>query len=166
LEIKSNTCKLIIESCDGSQWEILHELENLSRITKVITDDVVKKYLQPNLDADVFNVLQLALNRDTKQLNMALDTLSRKEDINKFFGLLSSQVFTLTAIKNSLNQKGSASDLNIAPFLLIKQRDLADKITDIQLANLLKRLAEIDGQIKLGKNGWLLVKVAFNQIFD
>jgi DNA polymerase III delta subunit len=165
LEVKGDAVKLLAEFCEYNQWEILHALEKLVHVTKVITTDVVKKYIQPNLEADIFTVLELAINQNLDELGVAIARLSQKEDINKFMGLLASQVFTLAAIKNSSNDSEIARDFGLAPFLVTKSKSLANKVSDDKLKELVAKLAEIDGRVKLGEDGWLLIKLTFNQLF-
>jgi len=165
LEIKNDALKLLLEFCEYNQWGILHELEKLSHISKVITSDLISKYVQPNLETDVFRILEFAINQNFDEFNLALDTLKKREDVNKFLGLISSQIFTLVAIKNSPDKTTLPRDLGLAPFLVFKQKDLAGKISDDQLNSLVSSLAEIDGRIKLGEDGWLLIKLVLNQLF-
>jgi DNA polymerase III delta subunit len=165
VEIDGNAAALLIEFCEYNQWNILHEIHKLSHIATVITVDIIKQYVQPNLEADIFTVLELAVSQNFYALNQAIDALKHKEDISKFLGLLASQVFTLAAIKNSNKNNNIARDMSLAPFLVVKQQSLACKITDHQLSGLIKRLAELDGRVKLGEDGWLLIMLTFNKLF-
>jgi DNA polymerase-3 subunit delta len=163
-EIRSDAVKLLVEYCEYDQWAILHELEKLSRITKVISLDIVQRYVQPNLEVDIFQVLELAIGQNLTEVDKILTILQRKEDVNKFIGLLASQVFTLVSIKNS-EGANVVRDIGLAPFLVTKQRALAAKISLEKLDELVARLADIDGRIKLGEDGWLLLKITFNHLF-
>ena len=163
LEIKRDALKSLVESCEHDQWKIRHELEKLSLVTKSITNELINKYIQPNLDADIFQILELSIDQNFDELNLALDTLRQREDVNKFLGLLTSQVFALVAIKNAPKNANTSRDLGLAPFLVSKQQGLARKITDEQLVSFVANLAEVDGRIKLGEDGWLLIKLVLNQ---
>ncbi|MCL1929994.1 DNA polymerase III subunit delta [Candidatus Saccharibacteria bacterium] len=165
LEIKNDALRLLIEFCESNQWQIMHELKKLSLITKVITSGIIVQYVEPSPGTDVFRVLEFAINKDLDVLNAALDILRQKEDVNKFLGLLTSQIFTLTALKNSPEQASVARDMGLAPFLVSKQTGLARAITPNQLNKLVASMAEIDGRVKLGEDGWLLIKLALNRLF-
>ena len=167
LELKGDAHKLIIDSCGGNQWEISHELEDLSHVTRAVTDGVVHKYIQPSPETNAFQILELAVDRDLSGLNLAIDILSQKEDINKFLGLITSQVFALAAIKNQPDATNNAArDMGLAPFMLVKQQGLANKLTADQLNSLISNIAKIDGRVKLGDDGWALIRVTLNQLFS
>ena len=164
LEAKSDGLELLLEFCEYDQWGIQHELKKLSCVAKTVTSDLIYQYVHPSLSADVFRVLELAIDQDYDRLNSSLDVLRQKESLNKFLGLLASQVFTLVSIKNSGAKDVVTRDMGLAPFLVSKQQSLVDKITEDQLNKLLTQLAEIDGRSKLGDDGWLLVKLTLNQL--
>jgi DNA polymerase-3 subunit delta len=165
LEMKGGAVRILAEYCGWGQWEMRHEMEKLRCLGRVMTEEMVRKYVRADLGADVFTVLELAVNGRMAEVNAALEILRVKEDVNKFLGLIGSQIFNLAAVKTAPEGAAVAREVGVAPWLIGGIQRLAGKITEEKLGELTARMAEVDGRVKLGEDGWVLVRAVLNRIF-
>ena len=138
-----------------------------------ISREMIEKYVDEEPDGNAFEILNLAIKaaltegksagKIRKNLQNELENLRKcGEDPNRFLGLLTSQIFALSAVIFSVPD--ASKSLKINPFQLTKARETAAKIQPnarVEFAkNLAKNLAKTDAKMKLStaENSWVLLE--------
>jgi DNA polymerase III delta subunit len=166
VEIKRDAADTLIAATSGDQWRMAAEIAKFAALNKVVDKKLVQKIVEPNLEASAFLVLDYVLGGQKAQALQEIAKLSRLEDANKFLGLLSSQVFALAATANADGQTSAeiAKDTSTHPFVIEKMLAVSRRMKPRDVARIAQIVAETDAKIKLGGDGWTLVKVALAKI--
>lgn len=166
---------LAITSGDSDQQARLSaEIAKLQILGRPISVDLVRQMVEPNLAVNAFDILNLAVLGKRREVATKLKNLrDLGEDANKFFGLLSSQVFALAAVIFVDSSAGTARTLRIHPFQLTKMRDLAREFDDMatgkrRVKKITRIFAETDARMKLShtNEAWALIEIALMKIIS
>ncbi|MDR1196765.1 MAG: DNA polymerase III subunit delta [Candidatus Nomurabacteria bacterium] len=166
VEIQRAAADELIDYTSGDTWRIASEIAKFRALDKVITAENVRQYVEPDLEANAFKLLEDLLN-DRKSLALAeLGNLRKIENANKFFGLLASQVFALAAAVAG-SDKSSAEisrDMGVHPFVMSKMTAVARRVDSEKLRELCKVIADTDVRLKsTGADDWTLVNLAISR---
>lgn len=164
LPIDKNAQRKLLELTSGSdnqQARLATELDKLGNLAEPITVDVVAKYVEPDINANAFAILEMAILGDSSGAMAMLKQLQLSgEDSNRFMGLLASQLLALTAAI-------TGAKLKINPYQLSQAQKLASQLgnSNAQISKLKRistRLAELDEQIKLStpEDAWSRIEIA------
>ena len=164
LPIDKNAQRKLLELTSGSdnqQARLATELDKLGSLAEPITVDVVAKYVQPDINANAFAILEMAILGNSSDAMAMLKQLQLSgEDSNRFMGLLASQLLALTAAI-------TGAKLKINPYQLSQAQKLASQLgnSNAQISKLKRistRLAELDEQIKLStpEDAWSRIEIA------
>ncbi|MCL2280788.1 DNA polymerase III subunit delta [Candidatus Saccharibacteria bacterium] len=175
LEVNTKTIDELINITSGDsdqQARLVSEITKLQVLGRPIDADLVRQIVEPNLATNAFEVLHLAITSDQRAVANELKHLRDSgEDANKFFGLLTSQIFTLAVAIFAGSHANVAKNLKIHPFQLTKMRDLADKLGDAvtqkkRIREISKIFMETDAKIKLSRpdETWVLIETALAKI--
>lgn len=171
LEYKSSAIDELISATSGDQWRLAMEVAKLRDLDQVVTAQLVRDYVEPNLEANAFLIFEQAISGQRESALAELMRLEQLEDPNKFMGLLSSQAFALAAVIHGSSQSDIAAKLKIHPFQLSKMSDVARRMGDAkQQKERVKRIAAIlsatDAKIKLSRpnEAWALISIAVGQL--
>jgi DNA polymerase III delta subunit len=166
---------LIITGGDGDQQaRLAAEIAKFRVLGRSVNVDLVRQIVEPNLATNAFEVLSLAIVGKRQEVAAELKNLCESgEDANKFFGLLTSQVFALAAAVFAGSEPVVAGELKIHPFQLARMRDLAKQLGDAvakkrRVKQITKILADADAKMKLSRanEAWILVETAFAKIIS
>jgi len=169
IKIQPDTAEELAVICSDDQWRIWRELEKLAALGRVVDKKLIQEFIEPDISANAFEILNLALTGDLAQAQDELQKLrGQGEDANKFLGLLTSQLFALTGAIYGGSDSDVAKDLKIHPFQLGKMRDLARDLDRPRehVKRLTRILAETDARMKLSNSdeAWTLVGVMLGKI--
>jgi DNA polymerase III delta subunit len=156
----------LIDYTAGDQWRIASELEKFNVIGQTVTKELVLRYVEPELSANAFDLLDNLLAGRTEQAAEQLDKLRLKEDANRFFALLASQVFALSAVVNARSNNPSeiTKDIGVHPYVVQKLSTIAKKLSPSDVKRYCTILSETDQKLKAAKiDAWTLVKLAILQ---
>lgn len=165
VEINRPGIEELINYTGGDRWKITNELDKLKALKKLVTPELIHKHIEPDLQISVFNILDdLLAGRREKVLN-ELTKLRVQEDANKFFALLSSQIFALSvAINTNKTSAESAKDAGVHPFVMSKMFDYARRITKDDIKKYSQIISETDEKLKTAKtDAWTLIELAISQ---
>ena len=167
IEYKSAVVDELITVTGGDQWRLATEIAKLRTLDQVVTVELVRDYVEPNLEANAFMILERTLTGRRDLALAELSKLEQSEDPNKFMGLLASQTFALAAAIHGSGQSDLASRLKIHPFQLAKMNDLSRRLGDAaeqkaRIKQIISLLAATDVKIKLSRpaEAWSLVGIA------
>jgi DNA polymerase III delta subunit len=156
--------KLAVEKlaayCGYDQMRIINELRKIKLLDAKLTDEIIEKYVEPELNENIFLAMELAVKGKQSELEEMLNKLSESETSETMIGILGGQIYNFAVAKN-LNQQAPgavAKALGIHPFAFSKSVELARDISNEQLKFLSKKLAEIDEKAKQGIGTWPLIK--------
>lgn len=169
IDFKRSAIDDLIVATSGDQWRLVSEISKLELLDRVIDTDLIRQFVEPDLDSNAFIILDYAMSGNRETALEELSKLKQIEDPNKFFGLLSSQFFALTAAVFGSEQSQIANDLKIHPFQLSKMADLARKFGDNtqqrhRVVKASEVLSKMDAKIKLSRpdEAWSLVEIAIS----
>jgi DNA polymerase-3 subunit delta len=156
----------LIDYTGGDRWRIVSELKKLAALDQLITVELISQYVEPELDASAFNLLDDLLAGKRQAALDELEKLRVKEDATKFFGLLASQVFALSAVVNagSRSHGDIAKDIGVHPYAIQKLSSLAKQISKDDVKKYSRIISETDEQIKSSKvEAWTLIRLAISK---
>jgi DNA polymerase III delta subunit len=155
-----------------SQARLATEIAKFHTLGRPVDVELVRQIVEPNLATNAFEILNLAVTGQRQQVVAELKSLRESgEDANKFFGLLTSQVFALAAVTFAGSGADVARDLKIHPFQLSKARDLARELGGLteqkrRIKKITRILAYTDAKMKLARadEAWTLIEVALAKV--
>lgn len=151
----------LVRRVGADQWALYHALEKLAVLDRV-DETVIETTVEAQPNENVFNLLDAALRGDTRQVSTMVRNLQRTQDAYMTFGLLSSQVFQLTALAASSKPSGEvASDIGAHPYALGKLAPRAKKLGRTDTRKIIRIFADTDMAMKsTATDPWLLVEKA------
>lgn len=171
VEFKTDAIDELVAATAGDQWRLAAEIAKLALLDAVVTVEKVRQFVEPNLEANAFIIVEQAFGGQKSRALAELAKLKQFEDPNKFFGLLSSQIFALAAAIHADGHANVAAELKIHPFQLSKMGDLARRLGDSsqqkqRLKKALEILAKTDAKLKLSRPnvGWTLIELAIGTV--
>lgn len=160
VELHPEAAHYLVRYVGLDQWRLKGELEKLLLAEAPITRELIQDITEPHPQATAFELLDAAFGGDQQTLERILAIVSRSEDPYKFFGLLASQVFALVAVK-AAGQRPSdevAKDLGLHPFVIRKVGNLANRLDQTKVNQVVETLARGDEQLKTtGAEPWQLI---------
>jgi len=167
VEIERDAVRELIVYTGGDQWRIASEIAKFRALDRLVTVELVHEYVEPELAANAFKILEDILDKRHDSAMAELARLRQIEDPNRFFGLLASQVYVLAAVVNADDRGANeiASDTKAHPFLVNKMRTIARQVTARDIARISQIVAETDAKMKsTGADPWRLVELALAKI--
>lgn len=159
-DLSSEAARYLVHYVGLDQWRLKGELDKLLLAEEPITNALIQDISEPHPQATAFELLDAAFGGDQDTLERLLTIVSRSEDPYKFFGLLSSQVFALVAVKAAGQRRPDeiAKDLGVHPFVVRKVGSLASRLNQAKLNDVVETLARGDEQLKTtGTEPWSLI---------
>lgn len=118
------------------------------RVLDTATDDSIAAVLPPAPGETVFALLEYAIQRDHKEVQLILQQLHLSEDPYRAFGAIAKQWSQLVAVAMA---RDSAAELSIHPYVLGKLRQQARSITRQQISELTNLAADLDARMKISE---------------
>ncbi len=175
-QIDQEAKHLLKEYCQENLEQLWHECEKLKSYK--LNDKVIKKedidllVAKPILEQDtlVFSFVRSLAERNKPQAFIYLKQLQQLGiETFSIFGLLESQYRLLYQIKiytqKKVSKENMAKQLKVHPFRIQKTMELLCEYTLIEISDMLKKLANLDYQVKSGQIDphMLLEILIFNQ---
>lgn len=159
-EIDEKNARILVRRVGVDQWQIFHALEKLA-LVDLISADVIKDIIEPNLVENVFELFETALRGDVKDLKRMLRVLEQSEDVFRLSALLFTQVFQLTVVASAAKSDNVAKDFGIHPYVVQKLKSIAKRVGKSGVASIVKIFAQADDDMKISKaEPWLIVERA------
>ena len=167
VEIKRDAVDELIIYTDGNPWRIASEIAKFKTLGKLVTVRLVQELVEPELTASAFLLMDCLLSGDRDKAAEELAKLRKIEKAEKFFGLLSSQVFALAIAVNANGRSSQnvASETNIHPFVMGKMFIVARRVNEKEIKRITRIIAETDNKLKsTGIDPWTLIELAISKI--
>lgn len=148
---------------DNQQSRLSTELDKLSLLNVDITDELVNKYVEPSIETNAFAVFEAAATGQVNQaITMVRQLRSVGEDVNRFVGLLASQ---LTALSVAV----TGAEVKISPYQLSQAKKLVGRLNGDRVQRLkciASVLANMDAKVKVDSPdvAWVRVEVALARL--
>lgn len=161
MEITSSQVSYIVRRMGTDQWQLYSLLEKLQFIDE-ITKEVIDSHSEVRVEANVFALIDVALEGDIKKVQQLVGETKQSQDPYQFFGLFSSQLFQLITLAVSKKPSSDvAKDLGVHPYPLQKVSALAKHLSLQQIRDMAHILSDCDNKIKRsGVEPWLLIEQA------
>lgn len=166
LKISSSAQQKMLSLTSGEenqQARLSTELDKLSLLNVDITDELVNKYVEPSVETNAFAVFEAAVTGQVNQaITMVRQLRSVGEDVNRFVGLLASQ---LTA----LSVAATGAEIKISSYQLSQAKKLVGRLNGDKaqrLKYIASVLANMDAKVKADSPdvAWVRVEVALAQL--
>lgn len=159
--LNRKNAEILVRRVGTDQWQLFRALEKLSFIDDV-TPSVIEATIEANPTENVFHLFDAALKSDTAKVQQMIATLQLTEDPYRLFGLLSGQVFQLTALVVSEKPSGEvAKDIGVHPYALSQLTSHAKSLGRTKAKRIVTIFAEADADMKsLGVEPWILLERA------
>lgn len=157
--------KFLIEWVGVDQWLISQAIDRLSELGST-TKDMIREFIPHSFESNVFEIIDLVFSDNSELLMNSLNNLrliEGKDGGYRFFGLLVSHIFNLTALKIGHNQavpiEVIASNIGANSWSLKKINNIAMRISDNELSAMMDEASNIDRQLKTSsKDPWDLIE--------
>lgn len=165
-KISQADAQMLVARIGADQARLSNELDKLI-IYGDTTKSGIEALVEPAPQANVFALLDAALERRIKPLKEQIRTAKISEDPYMLTGLLSSQVLQLAALVHAEGRSPEdiAKDMKVHPYPLKKLAPLARRTTKDELKEIVSVLAVLDDQMKsTGADPWQLLEIALLKI--
>ncbi len=156
----------LVEMVGVDQWRLYHEIDKLL-LLKDTTSERMNEVVEATPHANVFALIDAALNGQPEKLAKQLRGLRTGSDPYRLFGLLASQVFQLALLASDKNQPSDkiAKEIGTHPYPLKKMRPLANKLTATEVRHIVDVVSDLDAKLKSSSGEpWLLIEQALMKI--
>lgn len=143
------------------QWSLYHALEKLA-VLGTADVSVIEEIIEAQPNENVFNLLDAALNGNSRRVSEMIRGLQRSQDPYMTFGLLSGQVFQLAALAVSDNTSTElAGSIGAHPYALGKLAPYARKLGRNGTKTMVRTFADTDSLMKsTPTDPWILIEQA------
>ena len=156
LDMKS--IRHLVQRVGLDQWQLANALETLFLLDEV-TPEVIDAVIPQNLQENIFQLFETALEGRAPQVAEKLKTLSLQEDPYALFALLTSQALTLAAVAYADEHVDPAKDFAIHPFVASKMTRHAKQLGKARVGQIIETFAKTDADMKRSKaEPWLLIE--------
>lgn len=164
LSIDNRTLRYLVDRVGLDQWQLSNALDTLS-LLDAISLETIDSVVPPNLQENIFQLFETALEGKPQQVAAKLKTLTLQEDPYALFALLNSQVLTLAAVTFAGNEANPAKDFAIHPFVASKLARHGTRLGKNKVGLILELFAKTDADMKRSRaEPWLLMERALLEV--
>ena len=140
----------MVEYVGADQWRLQNELQKIKLSGREPSIELVRELVEPTPQATSFELLDAAFARNRRLIEDRLAVVSRSENAQMFFGLLSSQVYALALMQGADGRRPDeiAKSTGVHPYVLQKITALARQTNLEQLRDIVGKLADLDENLK------------------
>lgn len=155
----------LVERVGTDKWALKGAIDKL-KLLETITKEAIDEHIQANPSTNAFDLLDHALQGNTKSVSRTLEVLKTTEDPYRTWGLLCTQLFQLTAAHASLSGEGSISkDFGVHPFAAGKLKTAARNISARHLRHSLHSFTQADERLKTQQvDPWFVIEVELTRL--
>lgn len=158
LSIDPRALRYLVDRVGLDQWQLANSLASLS-LLDTVTKEAIDDLVPPNLQENIFQLFEIALEGKSQQVAQQLKTLALQEDPYALFALLNSQVLTLAAVTFAGNDANPAKDFGIHPFVASKLTRHGTRLGKQRVGGILELFAKTDADMKRSRaEPWLLME--------
>ncbi len=157
-QISEENIKLLIDRVGKNEFIIQNEINKLKlyKSDNIITNEDIIKITHKNINVDIFKLIDYIVNKQNDEaMEMYFEMIKQNEEPIKIIVMLANQFRIMyqvkELVKTGYTEKEIASKLKIHPYRVKLANQNSTKFKSETLINYLKKLADIDYNIKSGK---------------
>ncbi len=158
--------QFLVERAGRDQWRLAGEIQKLASLA-IIDKQAIEALVELTPEGTAFELLDAALAGNKTALVKYLAALKTQEDPYKLFGLLASQVHTLAVVSAAGTRTPDiiAKEAGLHPFVVRKTRDVAARLGQARVKQMVADVATCDVQLKsTGADPWDLLQICLYKI--
>lgn len=164
IKLDNKNTQTLVRRIGVDQWQLFHALEKLA-LVESISDEVIKDIIEASPVENVFELFEIALRGDVKELKRMIQILEQTEDIYRLSALLFTQAFQLATVTSATKSDNVAKDFGIHPYVASKLESVAKRVGKHNVSKIVKIFAQADDDMKLSRaEPWLLIERALFKI--
>ncbi len=158
VKLDARQVRYIVQRVGVNQWQLASALELLS-LLDTITPEQIDAIIPASLSENVFQLFEVALQGNTRQVSRMIEVLSLQEDAYALFALLSSQALTLAAVTFKEEGRDPVKDFAIHPFVASKLSSHGAKLGGAKVARIVELFAKADADLKRSRGEpWVVLE--------
>lgn len=158
LSIDGPVVRHLVNRVGLDQWRLSSALDSLA-LLEVVTIETLNDIVPSNLQENIFQLFETALEGESQKVAAMLKTLMLQEDPYALFALLNSQVLTLAAVTFSGSEANPSKDFAIHPFVASKLARHSTRLGKQKVGGIVERFAKTDAEMKRSRaEPWLLME--------
>lgn len=135
------------------QMQLAHAMKALAG-AETVTDEMIATVLPQAMIDSVFDMLEIAAQRESARLDILLADMARTEDGHRALALLSGQWAQLAAVATLGGASQSiATELGLHPFVAKKMQETAHRFKSSEIRTLTQLIADLDIDTKTSQAG-------------
>jgi len=155
-KIEKGALEKFISFIDNDSWQMINELEKLAHYKngEIIKAADVGLLIRPKVEPNIFKTIEAIALKDKKRaLKLLREHMKKGDSPFYLFSMINYQFRNLLIIKDLLIKNLSLHNLSgLHPFVVRKNRALAEKFEFSELKKIYQKMFEIDFNIKTGKS--------------
>lgn len=164
LDLNKKSVQTLVRRVGVDQWQLFNALEKLTLSGDVSVENI-ENIIEANPVENVFNLFEMAMRGNTKELKRTLRILEQSEDVYRLLALLSTQAFQLAVVASASVTDNVAKDFGIHPYVISKLTPIAKRLGKGGASKTISIFAEADDDMKLSRaEPWLLVERALIKV--
>lgn len=167
VNIEVEAARFLVGHAGADQWRLSTELGKLSSLGKTVTPELIRDIVEPEPQANAFELLDAALSSRTEVVERQLRIMRASEEPYRFFGLLVSQVAALAVCNTAAGQPPAAiaKTFGIHPFVVKKTLTMVQSLPQGMVERVVDILADTDMRLKSSSaDPWLLIELCLGEI--
>lgn len=164
MALDARTLRHLVGRVGPDQWQLSNALNTLSLLDSVSVE-TINDIVPPNLQENIFQLFETALEGKSQQVAVMLKTLALQEDPYALFALLNSQALTLAAVTFGGSDANPVKDFAIHPFVASKLERHGGRLGKHRVGVILELFAKTDAEMKRSRaEPWLLMERTLLQV--
>ncbi len=156
--LDTTSARHLVRRVGLDQWQLAHAITTLGLLDS-ITLERIDSVIPQNLQENIFQLFETALEGKPEQVASMIKTLALQEDPYALFALLTSQAMALAAVTCAGNDDAPAKDFAIHPFVASKMSRHARSLGRARVAYIVELFAKTDADMKRSRGEpWLLIE--------
>ncbi len=150
-KIEPLAVKLLAKAAGNDLWSLSNEIDKITtyKMGNLVTSEDVVSFVKPKVDITIFPAIDAMAERDRKKaLRLIYARIEAGDSISYILSMISFQFRNLNLVKND---KGSASELEMHPFVYRKTLSQVKKFSTEELKRIYLKIALVDSKIKRGQ---------------
>lgn len=164
MALDTRTLRHLVGRVGPDQWQLSNALNTLS-LLDLVSVETINDIVPPNLQENIFQLFETALEGKSQQVAAMLKTLALQEDPYALFALLNSQALTLAAVTFGGSDTNPVKDFAIHPFVASKLERHGGRLGKHRVGVILELFAKTDAEMKRSRaEPWLLMEHTLLQV--
>lgn len=163
-KISPSATRLLIRYAGADQIHLENEIQKLVAYNHTVSEQTITELVEKNTEETVFELLENALNGNTKKALIVLEGLeAAHEDPFQAANMLIWQTHILAVVSSagSISESEVAKAFKINPYVIKKTKRIAHQMNKAKLRNVISQVAKLDITLKsTSSDPWRVLETA------